>query len=113
MPHLTHVTVTAPEGRRTPIHESDGKAGTEQLQVVPGIVDRVRWSRLTSRAVGRGDLILCDLNGAPVASVELADAPDELPGLRVEVGSRCRWEGGKLHHTPAPGKALDKTGGVA
>jgi hypothetical protein len=79
MPNLTHVTVTAPEGKRTPIHPDDGvEPGGAQLHVVAPNVYRVRYSQAIRRACGRGDLIPCDANGAPVASLELAAAPDDL-----------------------------------
>jgi hypothetical protein len=45
-----------------------------------GKVRRIAYSQTTRRSVRRGDLILCDLNGAPVASYELAAAPQEIPG---------------------------------
>lgn len=89
MPPLTHITVTAPDGVRAPIHPRDGRDPTGvPLCVVAGVVDRVRWSLEVRRAIGRGDLIPCDMNGAYVASVELAAAPDELPGGRVAIVQR-------------------------
>lgn len=84
MPPLTHITVTAPEGVRAPIHPRDGRDPTGlPLHVVSGIVDRVRWSQEIRRAIARGDLFPCDMDGARVASAELAAAPAELPGGRI------------------------------
>src|SRR5678815_4684752 len=77
----THVTVTAPEGRRTPVHHEDGvEPGGDLLVVTPDVVRRVRYSHTTLRSIGRGDLILCNMDGTPVDSVDLAAAPDEIPG---------------------------------
>lgn len=80
MTHPTHVHVKAPEGRLTPVHKDDGtEIDGGQLLVKHGEVRRVRWSQTTLRSWGRGDLILCDMNGNAVQSAELAAAPDELP----------------------------------
>lgn len=80
----THVTVTAPEGRLTPIHPEDGVgiAGAA-LRIGPGEVCRVRWSQTTIRAVRRGDLILCTAEGTPVGTPQEAERTTDLPGLRV------------------------------
>lgn len=76
----THVTVTAPEGRRTPVHRDDGvEPGGGQLVVTHEAVRRVRWSQTTMRSRGRGDLILCNMDGGPVDSVDLAAAPEDFP----------------------------------
>lgn len=86
MAKISHVTVTAPEGRRTPIHPNDGtEPGGGQLYSTAEFVDRVAYSSTTIRAISRGDLVLCDLNGARVPSVELASAPTEIDGGRVRV----------------------------
>lgn len=82
----THITVTAPPGKVTPVHRNDGQdLGGGQLRVTSQFVDRVRFagSQAIRRSIARGDLVMCDLNGAPVASAELAAAPDELPGGRI------------------------------
>lgn len=85
MPDPTHITVTAPAGRITPIHSRDGGSITgTQPQVVAGEVHRVRYSQDVRRAIGRGDLIPCDMNGARVG-IELAAAPDDLPGYKVTI----------------------------
>lgn len=86
MPLPTHVTVTAPAGRLTPIHPEDGVdiAGAP-LRVAPGTVRRVRWSQTTSRAVGRGDLILCRRDGSRVRTPEEAACDEDLPGLRLPI----------------------------
>lgn len=74
----THITVTAPAGVRTPIHPNDGiRPGGDPLFVVAGAVERVRYSQTIRRALGRGDLIACNMDGAPV-TVALAAAPSEL-----------------------------------
>lgn len=81
----THIFVTAPPGRVTPIHRDDGiEPGGAVMYVRPGEVCRVRYwigdertSQTVRRSVNRGDLILCDMNGALVDSFELAAAPDD------------------------------------
>ena len=88
MPTPTHITVTAPPGRVTPVDRRDGaEPGGGQLRVIDGVVVRVRFagSGAIRRSIARGDLIPCDMNGAPVASAELAAAPTELPEGRVLV----------------------------
>lgn len=83
----THVTVTAPPGRRTPVDAKDGvEPGGGPLYVTAERVRRVRFSHTTHRSIGRGDLILCNMDGAPVAMVDQASAPDDLPpgGLPVK-----------------------------
>lgn len=80
MPPLTHINVTAPEGRVTPIHHTDGASpGGGQLRVTSDVVARVRWlgSQNIRRAIKSGDLIMCDMNGAHVPSAEAAAAPAE------------------------------------
>lgn len=77
----TFVTVMAPEGRQTPVHHEDGvEPGGGQLVVTGDRVRRVRWSQTTMRSRMRGDLILCNMDGTPVDSVELAVAPADFPG---------------------------------
>jgi hypothetical protein len=85
----THVTVTAPEGRMTPIHPSDGidHAGVRMV-VEAGTVRRVRWSQTTRRAWNRGDLILCNMDGSRVATPELAAAPRELEGGKIILAAK-------------------------
>lgn len=75
----THITVTAPEGRKTPIAPNDGvdPSGT-LLYVDPGSVCRVRYSADVRRAIGRGDLVLCDLQAKPVKELEQAACPKQL-----------------------------------
>jgi hypothetical protein len=88
MPAPSHITVTAPPGRMTPIHTADGaEPGGAQLRVVEGEIVRVRYagSQAVRRAIVRGDLIMCDLNGAPVASAELAASAADLPGGRIAI----------------------------
>ncbi|HEY6179074.1 MAG TPA: hypothetical protein VIX73_31690 [Kofleriaceae bacterium] len=87
MPDPTHITVTAPPDRVTPIHEKDGIApGGLQMRVTAGFVARVRYSQSTRRAISRGDLIPCNMSGAAVPSADLAAAPEELPdGPMVKV----------------------------
>lgn len=76
----THVTVTAPPGRRTPVHHEDGvEPGGDPLHLVSGKVRRVKYSQTTMRSIARGDLILCNMDGHAVESAEAAAAPDEPP----------------------------------
>lgn len=96
MPDPTHITVTAPKGKRTPVHPADGvEPGGALLCVVEGEIRRVRYSQTTRRSVARGDLIPCDMNGAAVG-VALAAAPDELPGGRVSIAERQALKAGKV-----------------
>src|SRR5262249_30685076 len=93
MPAPSHITVTAPAGRLTPIHRQDGaEPGGGLLFASEGAVVRGRYagSQSVRRAIARGDLIPCDMNGASVASAELAAAPDELPGGRIVLERRER-----------------------
>lgn len=79
MPDPTHITVTAPPDRVTPIHEADGITPSgAQLRVRAGVVARVRYSQSIRRAIARGDLIPCDMSGSVVPSAHLAAAPEEL-----------------------------------
>lgn len=79
----THIRVTAPPGRLTPIHPSDGYSPEGgQLTAQPGTIIRVRWSQSVRRAVTRGDLVPCDMNGARV-ELALASCPVDLDGGRI------------------------------
>ncbi|HEX6022554.1 MAG TPA: hypothetical protein VFZ00_11205 [Solirubrobacter sp.] len=85
MPDPTHITVTTPPDRVTPIHKDDGAApGGVQLRASAAFVDRVRYSQSVRRSIARGDLIPCNMSGAAVPSIDLAAAPEELPGGRIE-----------------------------
>lgn len=88
MPDPTHITVTAPAGRTTPINKRDGVTidGT-QLQITSGVGYRVRYSQDVRRAIGRGDLMPCDMDGAP-CGVELAAAPEALPDHSIKIAAR-------------------------
>ncbi len=87
MPNPTHITVTAPPDRVTPIHEDDGTdPGGGQLRVTAAFVDRVRYSQGVRRSIARGDLIPCNMAGAAVPSIDLASAPDGLPDGRIARG---------------------------
>lgn len=82
MPDPTHITVTAPPDRVTPVHKDDGiEPNGSQLRVVAGRVARVRYSQSTRRAIARGDLVLCNMSGSAVPSIALAAAPEELPAM--------------------------------
>lgn len=84
MPNITHVTVTAPEGRRTPVYERDGvEPGGGPLYVESDFVVTVGYSHTTIRSINRGDLVLCDMNGAAVASAELASSIGDLQGIKT------------------------------
>jgi len=90
MPDPTHITVSAPSGRRTPIHTSDGaEPGGGQLYAEPGWVCRVRYSQTVRRALDRNDLFACTMDGAPV-TVTLAAAPTDLPGGKVAIAPDVR-----------------------
>jgi len=81
-----YITVTAPPDKVTPVHKDDGREpGGGQLRVTAEVVVRVRFrgSHTVRRSLNRGDLIPCDMNGAQVASAQLAAAPDELPGGKI------------------------------
>lgn len=96
MAPVTHVTVTAPEGRRTPVNADDGvEPGGGQMFVTSAHVCRVRYTHTTIRSIGRGDLVLCNMDGSPVVSVDLASAPDELPGYRITLPTRKTTKGDK------------------
>lgn len=73
----THILVTAPEGRKTPIGANDASDPTGGLLLVePGRVTRVRYSQDVRRSVARGDLLPCNLHGTTVALEQAAaDAP--------------------------------------
>jgi len=88
----THVTVTAPDdGRRTPVHPDDGvEPGGGPLFVTAERVRRVAYSHTTLRSIGRGDLILCNMDGEPVDSAELAVAKPDFPGDGVVVDAAKR-----------------------
>lgn len=97
MPDPAFITVTAPQGKRTPIHHLDGaEPGGGLLCVEAGQAVRVRYagSQSIRRSIARGDLIPCDMNGAAVG-VALAAAPDELPGGRVVIADRLALKLGK------------------
>ena len=101
----THVTVTAPDGRLTPIHPDDGVGlGGAPLRVTSETVARVRWSQTTRRAVARGDLLLCDAAGKPVTGPHDAAAPDDL-------GAGSRPVGAARAATPAPNMRVNDGGG--
>lgn len=83
-----YITVTAPPGRTTPIHPGDGREPGGGLLYADFVtVIRVRRSQDVRRAVARGDLIPCDMNGAPV-TIHLARAPEELPGGRIAISPK-------------------------
>lgn len=83
----SHITVTAPPGRTTPIHQLDGRG-----PAVDGEVIRVRFagSHTVRRSIGRGDLIPCDMSGSAVPSIELAAAPEEIPEGRIVLDRKAK-----------------------
>lgn len=100
MPQSTHIKVTAPKGRMTPIGRADGtEPGGGLLHVTSAVVCRVRYSQDVRRAMARGDLIPCDMNGA-ACTITLADAPDELEGWRIQL------EGDRPIAAPNPADAV-------
>lgn len=91
-----YITVTAPEGRQTPVNRRDGlELDGAQLCATSGWIIRVRYAGSSDirRSIRRGDLIMCDMNGAPVASVDLAIAPNDLPGGRIAIPREPRDTG--------------------
>jgi hypothetical protein len=83
----SHVSVTAPEGKLTPIHTEDGcEPGGYILYVKPGWISRVRYSQSIRRSITRLDLTLCNMDGAPVASCELAAAPTDFGKIEIKKG---------------------------
>lgn len=88
-PPLTHVLVTAPEGRSTPVCEKDGREpGGAQLVVVAGEIRRVKFSHTTIRSVNRGDLILCNMDGKVVKSFEAASSPKDIDGGKIIIAMK-------------------------
>lgn len=76
----SHITVTAPPGVTAPIHPTDGhEPGGGQLRVTCHMVARVRYagSQSIRRAIARGDLVPCNMDGGLVASVDLAACTEE------------------------------------
>jgi len=82
----THITVTAPPGRKTPVHADDGTdPGGGVLYVEDGCVCRVRFSQAIRRSIARDDMFPCDMDGARVASAHLADAPTDTFGSKANI----------------------------
>ncbi len=95
MPDPTHITVTAPPGKLTPIHRDDGaEPGGGLMYVASGEIRRVRLSQAIRRSIARTDLIPCDMNGAGVG-IALAAAPDELTGGRIVIAELRATKPGK------------------
>lgn len=85
MANPTHVFVTAPEGRLTPVAHADGVGpGGGQLLVSSKHVDRVRYTHTTIRSINRGDLVLCNMQGSVVATAALAAAPEDLGRIEIK-----------------------------
>jgi hypothetical protein len=112
MPAPEYITVTAPPGRQTPVHKSDGVefGGGGLLYVIAGQVVRVRYakSQTIRRSIGRGDLIPCDMNGA-ACGVELAAAPEELPDGRIVLNEKEPATVMAEEFTPARSRAMADT----
>jgi hypothetical protein len=84
-----YITVTAPPGRLTPIHEGDGvDPGGAQLRVDHEHVCRVRLSQTVLRAINRGDLKPCTLDGTHVAAVADAIAPDTMEHHKIRLAQK-------------------------
>lgn len=95
MAPVSHVTVTAPAGRQTPIGAADGvEPGGGLLYVTAEVVCRVKHTHTIIRSVNRGDLILCNMDGSPVNSAQAAAAPEELPGGKIILADRKAKSGG-------------------
>lgn len=80
----THILVTAPKGRKCPIHPSDGSDAGGLLFVEHGEgeaprVTRVKYSQDIRRAIGDGDLIPSKLDGTPAKDLDEAACPEPLP----------------------------------
>lgn len=93
----SHITVTAPPGRLTPVHRADGaEPGGALLCAKAGEIIRVRFagSSAIRRSIARGDLVPCNMSGAAVG-VHFAAAPNELPDGRVVIAERQALEPGK------------------
>lgn len=95
----SHITVTAPPGRLTPINPKDGRApGDHLMYVEPGKVRRVAYSADVARAIAAGDLVPCNMDGARVASADLAAAPDHIDHGE-HVSPTRRWEPERVVYT--------------
>ena len=69
----THILVTAPEGRKCPIHPSGGSDVGGLLYVEHGRVTRVKYDQDLRRSIARGDLIPCKLDGSPISTLVEAE----------------------------------------
>lgn len=75
MSQLTHIFVTAAEGREVPVPAGDASSpGGVLLRCLPGKVYRLPYSGYTRKRITAGDLIPCNLYGTKVADVETAAA---------------------------------------
>lgn len=70
----THIFVTAPEGRLTPINPTDGSDGAGLLYVEHGRTTRVKYSADVRRAIADGDLIPVTIGGVHVKEIDKAAA---------------------------------------
>lgn len=88
----THIKVTAPQGKLTPIGQADGRLpGGGSLRVHDGIICRVRYSQDIRRSIARGDLIPCDMNGADVGvHLDDAAAPEDLDVIQRDTRGPAR-----------------------
>lgn len=74
---ITHVFVTAAEGREVPIPQNEATApGSELLRVKHGAVHRVPYSTFTRKRLASGDLLLVNRRGSEVKELADASAPD-------------------------------------
>jgi hypothetical protein len=86
MAETVFITVTAPAGRMTPIHERDGREPNgSQLRVEHGTVCRVRASQTVMRSVMRGDLLLCRVDGTLVTALADAIAPESMETHKINL----------------------------
>lgn len=94
----THIFVTAPEGRKTPIAAGDGaEPGNSLLYVEAGSVARVRYSGDVRRSIARGDLIPVDADAKPTGKagdydIEKAAAPAPWKGIDKETGEEVELD---------------------
>lgn len=112
----THITVTAPEGRKTPIHPNDGSdpESPTLMFVEHGTIARVKYSADVRRAIARGDLIAVDGDGAHTTDLEKASAPKAMQAFDIETGAELELEKIVLaRHTRRPPGRLTSRADVA
>ena len=75
---ITHVRVTAAEGREVPIAAATATApGGDLLRIKPGDTVRLPWDGYVRRRWNAGDLVLLNKGGTPVKNPADAAYPEE------------------------------------